>query len=385
MKDRLALWQRIVLDHGAALSSILLGSLLFALSAIYIGPSHELAFLGVDHAELSNAPFDVGQTNVLRLRILAPLIGYLLHLRGPLFFLVPWAFLLLFIIRVQHLGRMVSGSWIHGTLLASTMAFSCTTFLPFTAPGYIDTVTYFCLLFCFMPGVHITTAALFMTLAITNHESALALLPAAIVYRWMQQKDLRTPLVFMGWSLVFLLPYLCYRGWANASDLSTLRVSYYFNFSNFRTQIRSFLPTLWGIFLAFRLYWIIPLAALVISIRKKDHAQALLFLLIVVGSSSMILVAYDTTRLLCMAYPAILLGAIQLMRTLPPISTLRFGALLFALNFLITPAMVTVDTVFLLRRTDRERTVPKDAQVLERASGSATLVYNSSTGKEPEL
>ena len=353
MKDRPVLWQRIVLDHGTALSSILLGSLLFVLAAIYIGPSFEPAFLGVYHAKLSNAPFDMDHPNWMRLRILAPLIGYILHLRGPLFFLVPWAFLLLFVIRVQHVGQRASGSWIHATLVASSVAFSCTTFIPFMAPGYVDAVAYFCVLFCFIPGVSHPLAALFMALAVASHESALALLPAAIHYRWMQKRDMRTPLVFLGWLLVFMLPYVCYRAWASASDPSTLQVSYYLTITNIRSQIRGILPTLWGIFLAFRLYWIIPLAALVLSIRKGDHAQAVLILLIVAGSGSLLLVAYDTTRLMCMAYPAILLGSIQLIKSLPPMLTLRFGALLFALNFLITPAMVASETVFMLRRTDR--------------------------------
>lgn len=369
MKARSKVWQKIVPDPVSVLSSILFGSLLFALAAIYIGPSYEPAFLGVYHAALSNAPFDVDQPNMVRLRILAPLIGYLVHLRGPLFFLVPWAFLLLFIIRVQHLGRTVSGSWIHGLLLASTMAFSCTTFLPFMAPGYIDTVTYFCVLFCFLPGVSSRTAALFMALAISSHESALALLPAALLYRWMQKRELRAPLVFLAWLLVFVLPYLFYRAWANASDPSTLRVSYYLTITNIRSQIRDIAPTLWGIFLAFRLYWIIPLVALLLSIRKRDHAQAILLTLIVCGAGSMILVAYDTTRLMCMAFPAVLLGSIQLIRSLPPMLTLRYGALLFALNFLIAPAMVTSETVFKIRRTDREVTMHTHPQELSKGNG----------------
>jgi len=161
-------------------------------------------------------------------------------------------------------------------------------------------------------------------------------------------------------------------------------VSYYLTITNIRSQIRGFLPTLWGIFLAFRLYWIIPLAALVLSIRRKDHSQAILLVLIVAGAGSLLLVAYDTTRLMCMAFPAILLGSIQLIKTLPPMITLRSGALLFGMNFLITPAMVAAETFHLLRRTDRERTLLKEAQVLEQAPRSATLLNISSTGKEPE-
>ncbi|MBK9762843.1 MAG: hypothetical protein IPO87_05645 [Flavobacteriales bacterium] len=384
MKDGTSLWQRIGPDRRAVLISILLGSLLFALAAIYIGPNYEPAFLGVYHAELSNAPFDMDQPNWMRLRILAPLIGYLVHLRGPLFFLVPWTFLLLFIIRIQLLGHRLTGSWIHATLLASTVAFSCTTFIPLMAPGYVDTVAYFCVLFCFIPGVSLPLAALFMAFALSSHESALALLPAAILYRWMQKKELRTPLLFLGWLMVFMLPYVCYRAWANSSDPSTLQVSYYLTITNIRSQIRGFLPTLWGIFLAFRLYWIIPLAALVLSIRRKDHSQAILLVLIVAGAGSLLLVAYDTTRLMCMAFPAILLGSIQLIKTLPPMITLRSGALLFGMNFLITPAMVAAETFHLLRRTDRERTLLKEAQVLEQAPRSVTLLNISSTGKEPE-
>ncbi|MFY9311274.1 MAG: hypothetical protein WAQ28_19675 [Bacteroidia bacterium] len=82
---------------GLSGTAAILSFLIIGLAMLYITPHFEAAYHGLQYSRLSEAPFDFTQGNSLRNRVLPSLIGYLIFLRGDLFFIVPLIFALLFI------------------------------------------------------------------------------------------------------------------------------------------------------------------------------------------------------------------------------------------------------------------------------------------------
>ena len=78
------------------LTSAIIGVVFLCFDMLYITPSFEAAYHGLQYSILSNDPFNFTEPNALRYRILPSFIGYVTGLRGQLFFIVPliFAFLL---------------------------------------------------------------------------------------------------------------------------------------------------------------------------------------------------------------------------------------------------------------------------------------------------
>src|SRR5580700_10527141 len=68
-------------------ASFLFGLLLMGLACISTTSRWEPHFHGTAFSQLSENPFDLSQENALRFRILSPLLGYLLFMRGPALYL----------------------------------------------------------------------------------------------------------------------------------------------------------------------------------------------------------------------------------------------------------------------------------------------------------
>src|SRR5689334_17293925 len=77
---------------GLFLSSLIVGLAMVGLAMMYVQPSFNLTFHGLGFSSLSENPFDFASHNPLQYRILAPLLGYVLFLRGKLFFILPLLF-----------------------------------------------------------------------------------------------------------------------------------------------------------------------------------------------------------------------------------------------------------------------------------------------------
>ncbi|MBK9419940.1 MAG: hypothetical protein IPN44_02685 [Flavobacteriales bacterium] len=230
--------------------------------------------MGFEYARLSNAPFDTSTPIMLRLRLFGPLLGYLTFLRGPVFVLLPWSFLIALIALCYFSARRKGLLPINALLTSAAITFTCTAFVTLYAPGYTDAITYFFILLCLLPRFPLRWKALAFAVAVCNHESALVLLPAVLYTQYLDRTSNGRPIRFFGWLALFLVPYLLYRVWATSMDPSVLGPAYYLTTANVNVNYRELGPTLWGLFWSFRMMWLLPMAAFVMSMYQRRYAGA---------------------------------------------------------------------------------------------------------------
>src|SRR5947207_8087701 len=108
---------RLESRFGLFFSSLLLAAIMLACAMLYVQPVFTVAFHGVQFSLLSQHPFDFTVANPMRNRILSPLIGYLLFLRGPYFFLLPLCIAWIFIATVYYQYRKNTFEFIDAFLL----------------------------------------------------------------------------------------------------------------------------------------------------------------------------------------------------------------------------------------------------------------------------
>ena len=115
-----------------------------------------------------------------------------------------------------------------------------------------------------------------------------------------------------------VLPVAAYRWFLQQhvpAELSNpeLNHEYFLASENVTYTLKIIARMLWmGWFMAFKLFWAIPLLAVLACWRSGRRLQAGWFVLVVGGAAGQLVLAHDTSRLLGLAFPAILWGAIVL-------------------------------------------------------------------------
>lgn len=338
---------------GIWISSFVIGVALVFVVFLYVHGSKEPVSHGVCYAELSMAPFDVGKGNPFRYRIFAPLIGWALHLRGPLFVLVPWGFLVGFLALVNvWCNRKGRGSLL-ALSITLAMAFSPVTMHALVAPGWVDAVCYFLLGMALMNVRHTYVSCAFMAFAVMTHEVSIVLFPA-----WLMA--VRRSDGLRGWwwfrplfiFLFFMLPYLIYRWWVERHDGSALSVTDYINPQDIEVYLAvGPLASAFGIFGVFRLHWVL-LAVPFFMLGLKD-GRTRWALLLFVSTASLLLISFDTTRMLCWAFPVLVVGGGELGKRVGKGPAVLLVLMAWVLNFLIPPytttgaASIRLDSVLL--------------------------------------
>jgi hypothetical protein len=317
---------------GLFFSSVIIAFILLACAMIYVQPVFKLAYHGAAFSRLSEHPFDFSDSNPLRYRILSPLIGYFLFLRGPYFFLLPLIASFSFIAAVYYLCRRKNFEPVDAFFLTCFIAFSCTTLIPLIATGYTDSVTWLLLFLAFSFREKIYASASFFSLALLNHESSIVLLPALILYGDGNKNDLKTIILF----LLACLPHLCYRWYVDANSITKYTVSFYLSEGNIFFTLKMLIPNLpAAAFYAFKLWWIFPLAFIAFAFSHQLYRKAIIICLILAGGLSLVVIGYDYTRMLVISFPAILLSYEWLMKNFDPLKFRKFTLALILFNFLI--------------------------------------------------
>jgi len=278
----------------------------------------EVHFHGTAFSQLSINPFDLSQENALRFRILSPILGYLFFMRGPQLYLYFILFVtVLFIAGVYVRYRKKNYSGTESLGMASLMAFSSIAYYILFFPAYSDPTSYLLILLCmsFYDKKGIMTWLLI--LLVFNHESNLFVFPW--LFYIMNSKNGRFHLAWKK-DLKYILPfatsmllYVAYRIYITEHSPVQFTLSYYFNMHNIEWTFNAIwkkLPV--GIFMAFKLFWLFPILA-VLHFRKKSVLggghELMGFFLLFFGVLSQLIIAYDLSRLICLAFPLILLGA----------------------------------------------------------------------------
>lgn len=297
---------------GRAAASLLIAAALLLIAAFACTPRSVLEYHGLGFSRLSEAPLDFSRPAALRYRILSPLIGYLLFFRGALF----QYFMLMvtggFLAFVYHAFRKREYSPAESFGITAMMTFSTLVFYQFYFPGYTDPATYLLLAVFVFSRRRLLTDLLLVALLLFNHESTLVLFPFLLLLRMDGDPSLESFLRSCGFLILAVLPYLLYRSYVSAHAPVDFSVDYYFDENNLnwtRQQLSGKIP--FGIFQAFRLFWILPIMALVINAYKKNFGEFLLMIALFLGVSAQFYVAYDVSRLAGLAFPLVLSGAVR--------------------------------------------------------------------------
>lgn len=319
---------------GLFFTSCIVAVIFMVTAMLYVQPLFDPAFHGIQFSLLSEAPFDYSAANALRYRILSPFIGYVLFLRGPYFFIVPFAAAWIFTGTVYYQYRRKNLLHFDALLLTCFVAFSSTILIPFVAPGYTDVVTWLFIFMAFMKAEKIPWSAFYFSLALLNHESSLAVLPALIMY--CIYTDRKSILKILVCFLLACVPHLCYRWFVNMHAETMYNTDFYFSSSNVLFSFRKlflFLPA--AVFYTFKLWWIFPICFTVWSLARKNFLQPAIILLLIGGALSLLIISYDYTRMMVICFPAVLLSYKWLMETVDRNMLRKFTLVLVALNFLV--------------------------------------------------
>ncbi|HQW06561.1 MAG: hypothetical protein IPH05_02315 [Flavobacteriales bacterium] len=336
-----ALLERWYARVGLWPSSLIIAIALVLVAFIYVDGGTVPVSHGEGYAALSRDPFAQSVSNPFRFRILAPLIGWVLHLRGPLFILVPWFFLVGFVAMVNVWSRR-EGAWPSLALVIMlAMIFSPVIMHSLVAPGYIEVVSYFLLGMALMNVRSMLVSCACMALAVMTHESAIFLTPAWLLAamsisgksrRWWAKRLL----LLAG----MLLPYLAYRFWVVQVDEEALSAAYYFSYANLRSCVASGpLGTVVGIFAVFRLHWLVlAIPFFMLGLRNGNVRWALL---LVASVGLTLVIAFDTTRMFCWTFPLLVLGSVELGKCVGRKMAVALLMVAWILNFLIPPYTTT--------------------------------------------
>jgi hypothetical protein len=332
------------ISMGLIWFSLTTGIIMLGLAMIYVAPHFEAGFNGLQYAILSKDPFEFITPNAFRYRILPPLLGYLTGLRGTNFFILPLIFAILFLSAIYWSFRKKHFSPFDSVLMSALIAFSCVVLIQLTAPGYTDAVYYFFLFmsFVFIPKPYIS--AFFYCLALLSHESCLFMFPGLVLYFWhLNRNNFRYVLkyaVLLGTSTI---PMFLYRYWVSLHIDVEYDMSFYFSEENIRFTLGKVLPLLSaGTFFAFKLFWILPVYILFRSVQKRNYSMFLFLAVMIVCDLAQLVIAYDVTRMLCLAFPIVLISAEELKKESPQKFTYLI-LILILLNFLIPQYFMSCD------------------------------------------
>ncbi len=297
LERRISLW-------GAA---ALVATALLALGALYVRPALEAVSHGVYYAELSRAPLSPGD-NPVAYRILTPLLAWLLGLRGNriliLNLLLAWATLALVYRHYRLRGRGPALALGYAAVLATTMPILFTIHVN----GYTDAASYLLLFLLLACGENAWVFGGLVLLSLLNRESVAFVLPFLLLLQARRTGKLWPSVAA---SAVALALYLGVRYWLGTRAPDAQSAEFYLApllhdpLDWFRKASVAYYT---GVFSAFKLLWALPVAALWLAARERRWLDLAVLASAIVGALGQTVIAVDTSRMLCMAFPAVLLG-----------------------------------------------------------------------------
>jgi len=325
---------RLESRFGLALTSFILSLILVCTAAIYVQPVFTVLFHGLGFSDLSSHPFDFSRVNDLQYRILGPLLGYLFFLRGDLFFILPLIFIILFPATVYFSYRKKNSVHLDAFFPACFISFSCVILIPLVGPGYTDVITWFFIFHAFNSAKKIVLSSLFFSLALLNHESSLALLPALILFSFLQKKSGFVKILLC--YLLAIIPHLVYRQYVDANIIPRYSISFYLSEVNIyfvMSHLVMYFPA--AVFYAFKLWWIFPLCFAVWSFARKKFLQFSVIVSIICGGFMLTFIGYDYTRMVVIAFPAVLISHEWFKEILEVKKLRKLTFIIIVLNFLV--------------------------------------------------
>jgi hypothetical protein len=295
---------------GTRWTWLVAGLVLTLLAAIYITPAYEPVNQGTWFSSLSEHPLSLENREPIRMRVLSPLIGHALFLRGRFYFIFPLLVLIVFNGAIYWYGRREGLSEMASWGLAVLMAFSMPTFYQLHFAGYSDSLSFLLLFLCLVFSQHVTIWAPLFMLAMFNHEIAIFFVPVLLWQYVGREMALRRWLAGAAAVSLALLPVALFRWFIERHSAVQYSESSYLNIHNILKtghSIIEYFPL--GFFMAYRLFWVLPIFAIVIQMKRKRYFEVVSLALPIFCALAQLLVATDTSRLIGFAFPSIIGGA----------------------------------------------------------------------------
>ena len=332
-------------------TALLVAILLMACAVFYVGFAQLPVYHGIYYAQLASDPFQPANPNAYR--ILTPLVAYLTGLRGDRIIILNALVALALLALVYYHAR--KGAYSPALSLAQTMMLALTMPTLFTLfyGGYTDSTSYLLIFLMLVSRMQPVWFWLLFLLGLLNRESVIFLLPFFALLHWHSLKSVRLFIRSMLFGLAgVILSYLLFRALINSHAAVKHSASFYLEPLRsdplyWLRQVASSYPT--GFFSAFKLFWLLPLAGIAFSLRRRQYMTFALILLPILCSAAQSLIALDTSRMIAMAFPSLLVAVCVIRKDLGD-DYLSGGMILLALiNLLLPQVYVTGNDVFLMR------------------------------------
>jgi len=298
---------------GLYLSSLILSALLLILASLYATPVFKPINHGVYFVQLSTNPFDISSNNPMQYRILTPLIGYILFLRGESFLILPLIMGWLLLATVYIYSRKQGFEESESLAFSSLLAFSSPILFLLHFQGYVDTTSYLLVILAIIFQDKPWVWPLFFSLSVVNHESNCFLLPwflFLMYYKRTNLKNIAKSLVVL--TFMFSL-IMIYRKWVDKNVSGALSAGFYLQWPAIKfniSRIARFFS--WGCFEAFKLFWFFPLLTCFEFFVLGRYRDIMHLALIILCAMFQLILASDTSRLMGLAFPSILFSAMAL-------------------------------------------------------------------------
>ncbi len=350
LDDALVLLEK---KYTLKLAALVVALLLMLLAMLYVRPALFPSYHGIFYAQLSEHPFQAANPNAHRL--LTPLAAYVLGLRGDrIIILNLFVALLLLAVLYYHTRReryFPCLSLMTTAMLALTMP----TIFTIYYGGYTDSTSYLLILLMLIWAKRPALFWLFFLLGLLNRESVAFLLPFFALWHWRSLDSTKTFLrsMLIGTAAALGL-YLLFRVLIASGSASTTTHSGAFYFAPllkdplyWLRQVARAYPL--GLFSAFKLFWALPVVACFLALRQRSYLMFALILMPIICSVAQSLIALDTSRMLAMSFPSLLMAILFLREKLNERNLAAFMILITLLNFALPQIYVTSNEVTAMR------------------------------------
>lgn len=302
--------ERLEQRFGGWGAALVCGLLLMGFAVLYCAPASHLVNHGILYGEFSRDPFHESLTSPIRLRPLSPLVAYVLFLRGPAFMAFPLIVAVGFLAFIVRTCRKNGYSGGESIAVASLLAFTSPILFTLHFAGYVDVVSYLFVAVAIAGAGSDVLVAVSICLALLNHDSNVFLLPWLVFHAARQRSGWGRRVRLLAAVAASLVVVLLVRHAISERAPVTWAPSFYLNYAYLRENALLNVRGTWlGLFMVFKLAWLIPLlAALDLAVKKKRLELVDLLLAVGCGLATM-LITSDASRLPAMAFPAVLGGA----------------------------------------------------------------------------
>lgn len=294
------------------LESLLIAAALLGLSAVLVTPTLEPIYMGDRYQEMSSGlpPQELGAE---ALRPLSPALARWLQLGGARWIAFP--------LLIGWVWLSSVYAWLRGRLprraaagALALLAFATPITWTLVFPGYVDTMTYLLLWLSFLAAARGSWLwVLPLSLGLLNHESIVFMAPALLIQALSATPAAQRLRAAAGWGALLAAAggaALWIRAGLLTGDGPPIVIA--------GGALLQDPALLLGTFAGFEVAWALPVALVVLERREGTLRASRVVLAVLVGAVAQLGLAVDTTRLMGLAFPAIVVSLVELHRRLPP-------------------------------------------------------------------